>query len=313
MAYDFSTLSPNEFEELTRDLIGCESEIRFEAFPEGPDDGMDGRHALGDSNTILQAKHYYRSGLSKLKSKMKTERASIDALKAKRYILATSTPLTPKNKADLADIIGSSLQSPGDIFGPDDLNALLRKFPDIEKAHSKLWQQSTGVMKSVMTEAVEEAFSRRGPTPKAITSVLPKEIETNPKESGELQRNIVFIIKSSPVDDEFVLWLGPKLEAEGYQVFADILTLQPGDRWRRELNQVLEHRAVKVLLLSRAETLADPTVQDDIDIAVDLGKKLEDPRFIIPLRLEDGQKVKGSATRFQLISCAAGAKVFSPL
>lgn len=293
MNYNFSTLSPNDFEELTRDLVGRELGVRFEAFPEGPDDGMDGRHAVGESHTILQAKHYYRSGLSKLKSKMKSERASIDALAAKRYILVTSTPLTPKNKADLAEIIGLSLQSSGDIFGPDDLNSLLRKYPEIERAHARLWQQNTGVMKSVMTEAVEEAFNRRGPTPEAITSILPNEAKPSSDKSGELQRNIVFIIKSSPVDDEFVLWLGPKLEAEGYQVFADILTLQPGDRWRREVNKALEYRATKVLLLSRAETLANSAIQDDIDIAVDLAAKLGDQRFIIPLRLEDGQKAKG--------------------
>ncbi|MEM8773167.1 MAG: TIR domain-containing protein [Pseudomonadota bacterium] len=293
MNYDFSTLSPTDFEDLTRDLIGAELEIRFEAFPEGPDDGMDGRHALGDGNTILQAKHYYRSGLSKLKSKMKTERATIDTLATNRYILATSTPLTPRNKSDLLEIIGPSLQSTGDVFGPDDLNALLRKFPDVEKAHQKLWQQSTGVMKTVMTEAVEDALNKRGPTPEAIKSVLQTNRQISAGKDGEPQRDILFIIKSAPIDDDFVLWLGPKLEAEGYRVFADILTLQPGDRWRRELNQILEQRAVKVLLLARAETLADTNVQDDIDISIDLGKKLDDPRFIIPLRLEDRQKIKG--------------------
>lgn len=293
MKYDFSTLSPTDFEELARDLIGEELGMQFEAFPEGPDDGMDGRHACGESSTILQAKHYNRSGLSKLKSKMRAERATIDALGTNRYILATSIPLTPRNKSDLVGIIGPSLQSTGDIFGSDDLNALLRKFPDIEKAHPKLWQHSTVVMKSVVTEAVEDALNRRGPTPEAITSVLPKGQKTTDVEARKLRRDIIFIIKSSPIDDEFVLWLGPKLEAEGYQVFADILTLQPGDRWRRELSEVLKHRAAKVLLLSRAETLDDPAVQDDIDIAIDLGKRLEDPRFIIPLRLEDDQKVKG--------------------
>ena len=94
MNYDFSTLSANDFEELTRDLIGRELGIRFEAFPEGRDDGMDGRHSSGENKTILQAKHYLRSGLSTLKSKMRNERPSIDALESNRYILATSTPLT---------------------------------------------------------------------------------------------------------------------------------------------------------------------------------------------------------------------------
>ncbi len=45
MNYDFATLSFSDFEALSRDLIGRELGIRFEAFPEGADDGMDGRHA----------------------------------------------------------------------------------------------------------------------------------------------------------------------------------------------------------------------------------------------------------------------------
>jgi hypothetical protein len=72
MAYDFSSLSHKDFEDLARDLIGREIEKRFEVFPEGPDDAMDGRHALADGDIVLQAKHYHRSGFSALKSKMKS-------------------------------------------------------------------------------------------------------------------------------------------------------------------------------------------------------------------------------------------------
>ncbi|PJG45231.1 hypothetical protein CAF53_24505 [Sphingobium sp. LB126] len=150
MDYDFSSLSHSDFEDLARDLIGRELGVRFEAFPEGPDDGMDGRHAAADGNIILQAKHYIGSGASKLNSKMKSERTSIDALQPARYVLATSAPLTPKNKATLVATIGPALQSTGDIFGPSDLNALLRKYPDIETAHQKLWGQNTAVLKTIV-------------------------------------------------------------------------------------------------------------------------------------------------------------------
>lgn len=161
MNHDFSTLSFAEFEDLTRDLLGREFGMRFEAFPDGPDDGMDGRHAQADGNVILQAKHYHRSGFAKLKSKMARERASIDALDPKRYILATSAALTPANKTALAAIIGPALRSPGDIVGPQDLVALLRKYPDIELAHPKLWTTSSAALKAVVTEAVADALPRR--------------------------------------------------------------------------------------------------------------------------------------------------------
>lgn len=41
--------------------------------------------------------------------------------------------------------------------------------------------------------------------------------------------------RQPPGDDDFALWLAPRLEAAGYEVFADILNLQPGDQWRRAL------------------------------------------------------------------------------
>src|SRR5580704_7260061 len=68
-------------------------------------------------------------------------------------------------------------------------------------------------------------------------------------------REIVFISKATPEDDEFVLWLAPRLEAAGYSVFADILTLEPGDRWRREITNTLQNKAVKMLLCCRDATL----------------------------------------------------------
>ncbi len=293
MNYDFSTLSHVDFEDLTRDLVGRELAVRFEAFPEGPDDGMDGRHALAEGVIILQAKHYHRSGFSALKSKMRKERPSIDTLQAKRYILATSAPLTPRNKSELAEIIGPSLLTHGDIFGQNDLHALLRKYPDIERSHPKLWGQSTEVLKAVVTEAMAEALHKPVPVPPVLAYLLPQGTETKNNSAETLARDVIFLIKSSPDDDEFALWLAPKLEAEGYHVFADILTLQPGDRWRREINRALEHRAAKVLLVCRNATLDDQAVQDDIDIALDVAKRLDDQRFIIPLRLEIGRKVKG--------------------
>lgn len=55
----------------------------------------------------------------------------------------------------------------------------------------------------------------------------------------------------------------------------------------------LQLRAAKVLVVCRDATLSDPNVQDDLDIALDVSKELKDKRFIIPLRLEVGKKVKG--------------------
>jgi hypothetical protein len=56
-------------------------------------------------------------------------------MRSERYLLATSVALTPANKSGLAAEIGPALITSGDIFGLEDLNGLLRKFPDTEAAH----------------------------------------------------------------------------------------------------------------------------------------------------------------------------------
>ncbi len=154
MTYDFKNLSFADFEDIVRDLIGKEIGVRFEAFCAGPDGGIDGRHSQCDGGKIiLQAKHYEGSPPSKLKAAMRRERKSIDSLAPGRYVLATSSKITPRSKADLAALIGPTLISQSDVFGFEDLNGLLRKYPEILKAHIKLWLSGAGVLERVLHSA----------------------------------------------------------------------------------------------------------------------------------------------------------------
>jgi hypothetical protein len=99
-------------------------------------------------------------------------------------------------------------------------------------------------------------------------------------------RDIVFISKATPGDDAFALWLAPKLEAAGYRVFADILSLRAGESWRKRLTETLRDQAVKMLLVCKDSTLQKTGVQEEIGIANHVMKKTGDDRFIFPLRLE---------------------------
>ncbi len=111
--------------------------------------------------------------------------------------------------------------------------------------------------------------------------------------SAPTKRTVLFISKATPGDDEFVLWLAPRLEAAGYEVFADILTLEPGARGRKEITETLQGRSIKMLLCGRTTTLDREAVQEEIGIAEDLAKELKDNKFIIPLRLEKYKKLFG--------------------
>ncbi|EPY00157.1 restriction endonuclease, partial [Magnetospirillum fulvum] len=153
MTFGFDALSPAEFEDLSRDLLGRELGVRFEAFGPGPDGGVDGRHAGAGAKTILQAKHYRLSDFDALARTMGKERRSIDLLAPDRYLLSTSRPMLPANKDRLAEIIGSALRTTADIFGYEDINALLRKFPEVQKSHVKLWLSGAGVLERVLHAA----------------------------------------------------------------------------------------------------------------------------------------------------------------
>jgi hypothetical protein len=104
----------------------------------------------------------------------------------------------------------------------------------------------------------------------------------------------VFISKATPGDDEFVLWLAPRLEAAGYTVFADILNLEGGTRWRKEVTNTLQTRSIKMLLCCRDSTLAKEGVQEEIGIAGDLVKELSDPKLLVARR---GGSVRGTTFR----------------
>src|SRR5690348_1861148 len=60
--YDFRTLSPVDFEHLTRDVLNAELGLRLQSYPAGRDQGVDLRQVIDDGKVIVaQCKHYRRS------------------------------------------------------------------------------------------------------------------------------------------------------------------------------------------------------------------------------------------------------------
>jgi hypothetical protein len=99
-------------------------------------------------------------------------------------------------------------------------------------------------------------------------------------------RNVVFISHANPEDNVFTTWLGAKLTAAGYEVWADILRLIGGQDWQRKLEDALRNRAFKVLMVGTQRGVNKQGVRNEIQIATTKGKELKDDEFIIPLRLE---------------------------
>jgi DNA polymerase III delta prime subunit len=151
--YDFTTLSPEDFEHLVADLLSCEWNVRIERFKSGKDKGIDLRNTRvleSTGTTIIQCKRYAPQRFAGLLRVATSEKEKIERLKPTRYVLATSVPLSPANKTALMDTLAPWCRSTGDIYGATELNALLQRFPEVEKAHFKLWIGSTAVLERIL-------------------------------------------------------------------------------------------------------------------------------------------------------------------
>lgn len=148
--YDFTHLSPIEFEELSRDLLQKHLKIYLENFASGRDEGIDLRFCRDKKRrqTIIQCKRYQT--FDNLKSSLKKEVQKAIKLKPRRYILVTSVSLTPNRKQEIMEIYNGLIKEPADIFGRENLNNLLGQFPEIERKHIKLWLSSIEVMEKIL-------------------------------------------------------------------------------------------------------------------------------------------------------------------
>lgn len=153
--YDFSSLNDKDFEELVVDLLSAEFGQRVERFKPGRDAGVDGRFFSGKDERIIQCKHWLKTGISTLITSLsKTELPKVKKLAPKKYFLATSLSLTRHNKSEIQKIFKDFMDDGSFILGKEDLNDLLKKYPQIERNHYKLWITSTTVLETIMNSDV---------------------------------------------------------------------------------------------------------------------------------------------------------------
>jgi hypothetical protein len=124
--YDFRSLSSQDFEELTRDLLQAEWKVALEAFKAGRDQGIDLRYSpLGGGKTIVQCKHFIGSGFAKLLAHLRDqEKPKIKALRPDRYVVVTSVSLSVANKDAIVRALHPFVLSKSDVVGAEDLEGL---------------------------------------------------------------------------------------------------------------------------------------------------------------------------------------------
>jgi hypothetical protein len=117
-----------------------------------------------------------------------------------------------------------------------------------------------------------------------LSIALPTTSET-PKAEATPARDAIFISHATPEDNAFTLWLGGKLTALGYQVFADVLRLKGGDDWERILEDAIRNKTKRFLLVATPLSMEKQGVRNEITIANETAKRLKEDGFIVPLRM----------------------------
>jgi hypothetical protein len=154
--YDYSQLSDVEFEDLVADLMRAETGDRYERFARGPDGGIDLRHlAPGERPDIVQCKHYVRSSFSQLEGSLHVESERVQKIGPRRYYVATTHPLTPRQKDRLFAMFRPFMLSAGDVLGPDDIDNMLTAHPAVERAHVKLWLTNATTLEKLLRAQTE--------------------------------------------------------------------------------------------------------------------------------------------------------------
>lgn len=156
-----NTLSPADFENLSADVLTVSLGVRFERFGEGQDGGVDCQYCQppgeGDELWIGQAKRY--SDVNSLFRVMPAERGKMEKLPRQpaRYFLVTSCSLLPQHKEKLVSIMSPYIKATGDIYGEEDIEAILKQNRSLYARHHRLWLHSIEQLKQ---EVYAASFTR---------------------------------------------------------------------------------------------------------------------------------------------------------
>lgn len=196
--YTFEELNDIEFESFVNDLFAYEYSWKIERYKEGKDGGIDGKILLADKTIIIQSKHYRKSGFTKLLSVIKNiELEKILKLKVNRYIIATSLSLSNNEKQKIVSACEAIHLKEEDIYGNDDLNAILMKHPNILKNYYKLWAENTATLELFIHPEVYSKEIALATRLKKINKVFVQTEDVNPALKS-LEENHVVVLSGSP-------------------------------------------------------------------------------------------------------------------
>lgn len=88
------------------------------------------------------------------KSRCKSEIENLSKLAPKRYLFYVAVFNTKKSN-ELASIFARFLSNKNDIWGREDISSAIKRNPEIEKSHIKLWLSSAAVIERILQSGLE--------------------------------------------------------------------------------------------------------------------------------------------------------------
>jgi hypothetical protein len=95
----------------------------------------------------------------------------------------------------------------------------------------------------------------------------------------------IFISHATPEDNDFVRWLGARLELTGYSVWTDLGRLKGGDYFWDKIENAIRERSFRFLAVVSRSAVSKDGVKDEWAVAQTIEKST--PGFVIPIRLDD--------------------------
>jgi DNA polymerase III delta prime subunit len=169
-------LSDYEFELLVADLLSARDKRKYETFPRGADGGIDIRCRMRRGWHIVQCKHYWQSTTARVVRAAARERPKVEGLKPAKYTFVTSRRLTAAAKDKVVTALAPYLRGPEDVLAEQDLLALLRAHPEVERQHVKLWLGSSAQLERLLQN---ETYERTVGLLELLLQTLPRYVQTN--------------------------------------------------------------------------------------------------------------------------------------
>lgn len=100
-----------------------------------------------------------------------------------------------------------------------------------------------------------------------------------------MMRDAIFISHATPEDNNFVSWLGSKLELAGYKVWHDLARLKGGDYFWDKIEAAIRNDSFRFVAVVSKVAVGKQGVKNEWAVADTVERSV--PGFIIPVRIDD--------------------------